>query len=79
LNEGVRPFTTRWHRQLAAYEENIGSSGSDRSWPDRVSFDEELEQLQEQLMKYLEVLARMAGIAPHVGTEIVGGNLGPRS
>jgi len=54
LNQIIRPFTAKWHRQS---EQGAFSN------PERCNeFRTELEQLQNELMKYSQMLADMAGV-----------------
>ena len=54
LNQVVRPFTAKWHK------ESLASAFSHES--KRKEFREELEALQEELRNYNRVLAEIAGV-----------------
>ena len=58
LNDGLRPFTGRWHTELRKFEE----TGERGDWPLRAEFDRELERVQAELGKYVDVLAQLAGV-----------------
>jgi hypothetical protein len=60
LNEGLRPFVTRWHTELRGFEE---SNGGETAWPLRAEFDRDLERVQAELGKYVDVLAQLAGVS----------------
>jgi hypothetical protein len=63
LNEGLRPFTARWHTELRKFEAAAGGGPTDDStWSARAEFDAELRQVQEQLGVYVEMLAKLAGV-----------------
>ena len=54
LNQVVRPFTARWHKESLAGAFNDPSG--------RQQFREELETLQEELRKYNKLLAEIAEV-----------------
>lgn len=54
LNQIVRPFTAKWHRESVA-----GAFGDKTKC---LEFRQELEQLQKELCKYTKMLAAMAGV-----------------
>ena len=63
LNDGLRPFTARWHTRLRNFEAAAGSGHVDESeWPLRAEFDAELRDVQQELTKYVAVLAKLAGV-----------------
>ena len=54
LNQVVRPFTAKWHREAL--------SGAFRDTEKRKAFREQLEQLQADLRNYNRLLAEIAGV-----------------
>ena len=54
LNQVVRPFTAKWHKESLA--------GAFNSQAKRTEFREELESLQEELRNYNRMLAEIAGV-----------------
>ena len=54
LNQVVRPFTAKWHRESL--------SGAFRDTEKRKEFREQLEQLQGDLRNYNRLLAEIAGV-----------------
>ena len=54
LNQVVRPFTARWHRESLA--------GSFEHENQRKQFREELARLQVELRNYNRMLAEIAGV-----------------
>ncbi len=54
LNQVVRPFTAKWHKESLA--------GAFRDESKRKAFREELERLQKDLRNYNRVLAEIAGV-----------------
>jgi hypothetical protein len=63
LNEGLRPFVTRWHAELRAFELSGGATAdSEAAWPLRAEFDRELEAVQAELGVYVDALAQLAGV-----------------
>lgn len=68
LNEGLRPFMTKWHPLLQEYEkerqENKSAYEHEKAWERAEEMRQELVGLQERLNEYAEALARIIGI-PH--------------
>jgi hypothetical protein len=56
LNEGVRPFLVRWHSELR----RAGDAEPDAAR--RAEFDRELDTVRGELGRYVDALARIAGI-----------------
>ena len=54
LNQVVRPFTTKWHKESRA--------GAFNDKAKRKEFRDELENLQEMLQNYNRMLAKIAGV-----------------
>lgn len=69
LNQGFRPFLSKWHPLLKAYEETRPDGMSEyeheRNWKRYNELRSELIQVQGEMRKYLKALAKIAGI-PHV-------------
>lgn len=65
LNQVVRPFTAKWHRESLA-----GAFDDDAR---RREFHRELASLQEELRKYNRMLADIAGVEDLTDLERVGG------
>jgi hypothetical protein len=66
LNKGLRPFLSKWHPLLLAYEQKrppeVDARDYERGWEKQVELQEELADLQEQMMIYAEALARIAAV-----------------
>jgi hypothetical protein len=66
LNKGLRPFLVKWHPLLKNYEETkpTGKTTVDheRDWELASSLRKELEQVRQQMMIYVDALAKIAGI-----------------
>ncbi len=66
LNQVLRPFTTKWHPLLLAYEktrsEEISAYEHEQLWERTEEMHRELRQLQEDLEVYAEIFANIAGI-----------------
>ena len=62
LNQVVRPFTAKWHRESLA-----GAFGEEEK---RREFREELESLQEELRNYNRMLAQLADVEDLTDLEI---------
>jgi hypothetical protein len=65
LNDILRPFLTRWHGELAAYEERrepaIGAWEHEHLWPAAAEFRAELARLNKPLNQVVAKLARVSG------------------
>lgn len=65
LNQGIRPFTAKWHPRLLAHEQvrpaGVGAFEHERAWKDDQTMRDELVELQAGLRKYADVLAEIAG------------------
>jgi hypothetical protein len=68
LNDGLRPFMTKWHPLLQMYEQKRPEYKSayehEQEWEQAEEMRQELASLQEFLEEYAETLARIVGI-PH--------------
>jgi len=65
LNEGLRPFMSKWHPQLQSYEKqcppDISPIEHERRWQERQEMQMELRDLQRQMEIYAEALAEISG------------------
>jgi len=65
LNKGLRPFSSKWHPLLQAYEEerppDISPSKHEQNWEHYHKMRQELAGLQKQMEIYADVLAEIAG------------------
>jgi hypothetical protein len=65
LTKGLAPYTTRWHRKLLDYESARTPGASplqhERAWADFPQMRKELEDLQREMKRYAEALAKIAG------------------
>jgi hypothetical protein len=65
LNVGLRPFLSRWHPALQAWDSTrdptVNSIDHERKWPDAPKLKAELESLRTQLQIYAEGLGKIAG------------------
>lgn len=68
LNQGLRPFLSRWHTDYTRWQAGKSKSGdgmpTDFDWPSRDSFYQDLETLQQDLEKYAAALHKIATAAP---------------
>ena len=66
LNQGLRPFLSKWHPELQAWESRRPDETDPRahedSWPKVKSSRRELEQLRKRLARYSRALARISGV-----------------
>jgi hypothetical protein len=66
LNKGLRPFLVKWHPLLKNYEERKTPDKTtvdhERDWEHAATLREELEQVRQQMMIYVDALAKIAGI-----------------
>lgn len=66
LNVGLRPFLVKWHPLLQSYEEErstgISPYDHEASWDNASELRDELNQLREQMIIYVNALAKIAGI-----------------
>lgn len=72
LNQGIRPFISKWHAKLSTFEveQRLAQQGSGASesyvdeskWGARNDFFEELETRRQGLLQYVDVFAQLAGI-----------------
>jgi hypothetical protein len=66
LNRGIRPFLTKWHPRLQAWEacraSNVSAQDHERAWPEKANCRRELEELRKGLEQYARALAAIAGV-----------------
>lgn len=66
LNRGVRPFLSKWHPQLQAWEEKRTAKLSplqhERKWAHAAKLRDELESLRSELETYAKALGTIAGV-----------------
>jgi hypothetical protein len=67
LNRGLRPFTSKWHPRLEAWEALCAPNASirdhERQWPEAAQMRAELATLRNELDIYAQALAQIAGVA----------------
>lgn len=64
LNRELRPFLSKWHPLLTAFEQSSGHN--EAAWEHNASCREQLEGLRQRLVEYAVSFARLAGVAdPH--------------
>ncbi len=65
LNKGLRPFMAKWHPRLLVYEaacpEDVNLVDHERHWEDYGEMRQELEDLQNRMREYADMLAKIAG------------------
>ena len=66
LNKGLRPFLVKWHPLLKDYEEkkpkDLTTVDHERAWEHASALRQELEQVRQQMVIYVDALAKIAGI-----------------
>lgn len=66
LNNGLRPFLTKWHPLLQQWElqrsSEISPQEHEKSWEHEQKLRNELEELRGDLAQYAEALAKISGI-----------------
>ncbi|MEW5827812.1 MAG: hypothetical protein AB1846_02905 [Chloroflexota bacterium] len=66
LNIGLRPFLVKWHPLLKSYEEkkpeNETTLEHEHNWDRANELRAELEKVREQMIIYVDALAKIAGI-----------------
>lgn len=66
LNVGLRPFLAKWHPMLEVYGEekptNLSLAEHEQAWEHAAEFREELEKVRQQMVIYVDALAKIAGI-----------------
>ncbi|WP_142212517.1 transmembrane 9 family protein [Streptomyces sp. SLBN-118] len=61
LNRELRPFLSKWHPRLLAYEK-AAPDGPESAWPDDADCRAELRTVQTNLRSYALGFARLAGV-----------------
>jgi cobalamin-dependent methionine synthase I len=66
LNNGLRPFLTKWHPLLQEWElkkkAEVSLQQHERSWEHEQQLRQELEKLRNDLAQYADALAKIANI-----------------
>ncbi|MEM1255888.1 MAG: hypothetical protein AAGI69_25900 [Cyanobacteria bacterium P01_H01_bin.21] len=66
LNRGLRPFLSKWHPALQAWEAqrpvDISPKDHEKSWIDEPKLRSELQSLNEDLEQYANALVEIAGV-----------------
>lgn len=74
LNKGLRPFLVEWHTKLSAFEkaqaraqiERFGGNTTvvidESEWDEQAAFYDALERNRQDMLEYVDALARIAGI-----------------
>ncbi len=66
LNNGLRPFLSRWHPMLQAWETarpmGVSPQDHEKNWEQEPALRRELEALRGDLEQYAKALAAIAGI-----------------
>jgi 8-oxo-dGTP pyrophosphatase MutT (NUDIX family) len=74
LNEGLRPFTAKWHPLLKAYEHHrpatVNERDYERAWVCFTEMRQDLRYVQKEMVEYVKILARIADIKHTVPTPL---------
>ncbi len=66
LNNGLRPFLSKWHPQLQAWEarklSDISPQTHEKAWDQEPILRRDLEALRQDLEQYANALAEIAGV-----------------
>jgi len=66
LNNGLRPFLTKWHPLLQQWEvqrnKEISPQEHEKSWEHEQQVRNEIERLRNDLAQYADALAKIAGV-----------------
>lgn len=66
LNNGLRPFLSKWHPLLQAWEAKrpteLSPKEHELNWPEEPQLRQELAQLRSDLEQYANALAEIAGV-----------------
>jgi hypothetical protein len=66
LNDGLRPFLSKWHVSLADWEskrpESVSKIDYESKWQDAECFRADLRNLREELESFAVALGRIAGV-----------------
>lgn len=67
LNQGIRPFLSKWHPMLLSYEQKRPPEtpfrDHEQAWEQAPLLRQELADFQEQMMIYANALAKIAGVS----------------
>ncbi|MCL2924376.1 MAG: hypothetical protein MGF17_07055 [Trichodesmium sp. MAG_R04] len=66
LNQGLRPFLTKWHSSLEVWEtqrsNGVSPKEHEKEWSEESKMRGELEYLRQELNKYALGLAKISGV-----------------
>ncbi|MEB3359748.1 MAG: hypothetical protein VKK04_23685 [Synechococcales bacterium] len=66
LNQGLRPFLSKWHPRLQEWEaqrpDRVSPQIHEKTWPRESELRTELEALRQDLEQYADALAEIAGV-----------------
>jgi hypothetical protein len=66
LNNGLRPFLSKWHPMLQEWEVmkavGVSASSHEQVWTEEPVLRNELDKLRKDLQKYADALAEIAGV-----------------
>ncbi|HEY9619358.1 MAG TPA: hypothetical protein V6C78_03270 [Crinalium sp.] len=66
LNNGLRPFLSKWHPSLQEWEaqkaQGVSAQSHEKAWAEEPVLRQELEALRKDLEAYAEALATIAGV-----------------
>lgn len=66
LNQGLRPFLSKWHPRLQAWEarknDNLSPQEHEKTWEQEPAIRTELEKLRQELATYAHALAVISGV-----------------
>jgi hypothetical protein len=66
LNKGLRPFLVKWHPLLKSYEDrkpsDLSSVEYEKAWEHATELRKELDNVREQMIIYVDVLGKIAGV-----------------
>ena len=66
LNNGLRPFMSKWHPQLLEWEakkaDGVSALAHEKAWEHEATVRGELEALRQDLEQYANALAKIAGV-----------------
>lgn len=73
LNQGLRPFMSKWHPKLQMWEaqrpENVSPKEHEQNWLEEAQMRNELKRLGQNLEQYTNALAKIAG-APSLNSRM---------
>lgn len=62
LNKDLRPFLSKWHPLLTAFED-LESQTPEHEWEKNEEFREELGQLRRRILQYAQSFSELAGVS----------------